>query len=77
LISAPRYHVTTRVAGQTITFQHPIDDPFIAHRITIGWPDLLRGLLHRQLVIDVLVDGDRDIVNAVMNLNQEPTRLLR
>jgi hypothetical protein len=38
---------------------------------------MLRGLLRRRLVVEVMVDGDRDIVNAVMNLNQEPTRLLR
>ena len=57
-----RYHVTTGVAGRTITFQHRVDDPFIAHRVTVGWRDLLRGLLRRRLVVEVMVDGDRDIV---------------
>jgi hypothetical protein len=30
---------------------------------------MLRGLLRRRLVVEVMVDGDRDIVAAVMNLN--------
>ena len=67
--TGPRYHVTTRVGIRTIEFQKRVDDPFVSHRVTIGWPDLLRGLLRRHLTVDVLVGGDLDAVNDVMELD--------
>jgi hypothetical protein len=42
----------------------------IVHSVPVPSP-----LKHRQLVVEVLVAGDRDIVNAVMSLSEEPTRL--
>ena len=67
--TGPRYHVTTRVGERTVEFQKRVDDPFVSHRVTIGWPDLLRGLLRRRLTVDVLVGGDLDAVNDVMELD--------
>lgn len=54
---------------RTITFQHPIDDPFVHHTVHLGWRDLLRGLLRRHLAVTTLVGGDREIVNDVMELD--------
>lgn len=67
--TGPRYHVTTRIGDRTIEFQKRVDDPFVSHRVTIGWPDLLRGLLRRRLAVTVLVGGDRDVVNDVLELD--------
>jgi hypothetical protein len=67
----PGYNVTTRVAGEVIGFREPVDDPFIRHTVYVGWRDLLRALRRRVLVVEVLVDADRDTVNAVMSLGQQ------
>lgn len=66
-----RYHVTTRLDDRTIAFEEPLDDPFVNHRVVLGWRDLLRGLLRGELMVTVLIGGDRETVNAVMNLNAE------
>lgn len=66
-----RYHVTTRLGDRTITFQEPLDDPFVRHDVTIGWRDLLRGLVRRELLVTVIIDGDPETVRALMNLNTE------
>jgi hypothetical protein len=64
-----RYHVTTRIGDRTIEFQKRVPDPFVRHTVTVGWPDLLRGLLRRRLAVTVLVDGDRDVVEDVLDLD--------
>lgn len=68
-LSGPRYHVTSRVDGRTIVFQERIADPFVRHTIRLHWRDLLRGLLHRGLMVTVIVGGDPDIVNDVLELD--------
>lgn len=67
--TGPRYHVTTRVGERTIQFQDRIEDPFISQRVTIGWVDLLRGLLRRRVVVTVIVGGDIDVINDVLELD--------
>ena len=67
--TGPRYHVTTRLNGETVTFQHPAEDPFIRQTVTIGWPGLLRSLLRRRAVVEVIVGGDPDVVNDVLELD--------
>jgi len=67
--TGPRYHVTTRIGDRTIEFQKRVDDPFVSHRVTIGWPDLLRGLLRRRLAVTVMVGGDPDVINDVLELD--------
>ena len=67
--TGPRYHVTTRINDRTIEFQKRIEDPFVRQRVHVGWPDLLRGLLRRDLVVEVLVSGDLDVINDVLELD--------
>lgn len=64
-----RYHVTTRIDDETIDFQHRVSDPFVRQTVTIGWRHLLRGLLRGRLVVEVIVSGDRDVVNDVLELD--------
>lgn len=68
-MTGPRYTVTTRLNDRTIAFR-AIEDPFVTTTTTIGWPDLLRGLLRRRLQLTVLVDADGPTVAAVMNLKR-------
>jgi len=67
--TGPRYHVTTRVGGRVIEFEKPMADPFVSHRVTVGWPDLLRGLLRRRLAVEVMIGGDPGVVEDVMELD--------
>lgn len=69
--TGPRYHVTTRIGDRTVTFEERISDPFVNTTVTVGWPDLLRGLLRRRLTITVIVGGDRDAVDDVLELDAE------
>jgi hypothetical protein len=64
-----RYHVTSRIGDRTITFQEPISDPFVRTTVTVGWPDILRGLLRRRLTVTVLVGGDPQIIDDVLELD--------
>jgi hypothetical protein len=67
--TGPRYHVTDQIGDRTLTFQRPIDDPFVRHTIHIGWRDLLRGLLRRKLDVTVIVGGDPEIMYDVLELD--------
>jgi len=70
--TGPRYHVTSRIEDHTITFQAPIEDPFVRHTIRIHWRDLLSHLLHfrRFLTVTVIVGGDLDVMEAVLELDE-------
>lgn len=70
-VTGPRFHVTTRIGDRTIGFEDRVTDPFVNHRVTIGWPDLLRGLLRRRLEVTVIIGGDRDVVEDVLELDSE------
>lgn len=50
----PMYYITTRVAGRSVSFMQPIDDLEFRHTVVIGWKDLLRGLLKRKLLVEVI-----------------------
>lgn len=63
------YHVTTLIGNRTIEFRKRVPDPFVSHRVMVGWPDLLRALWRRRLVVTVMVDGDRQVVDDVMELD--------
>ena len=67
--TGPRYHVTTRLDDRTVAFQVPTDDPFVRQTVTVGWPDLLRALFRRRLVVTVIVGGDCDIIEDVSELD--------
>lgn len=64
-----RFHVTTSIGDRTITFQQRVPDPFVRATVRVGWPDLLRGLLRRRLTVDVVVGGDLDVMNDVLELD--------
>lgn len=65
-----RFSVETRVNDRRVSVVS-CRDPFVFHRVTVGWRDLLRGLLRRRLEVVVLVGGDRDIVEDVMELDDD------
>lgn len=67
--TGPRYHVTTCVNDRTIEFQKPIGDPFVRQTVHIGTRDLWRALLRGRLEVVVLVGGDRDVIEDVMELD--------
>lgn len=67
--TGPRYYVSAFVHGRPVTWRKPIDDPFVSTEITIGWPDLLRALLRRHLVVRFQVDADRELVEDVLELD--------
>lgn len=67
----PRYHVTSRINHHTVTFQHPVEDPFVRHVIHICWRDRLKSLFGRRLDVEVIVGGDADIIEDVMELNSD------
>jgi hypothetical protein len=68
---APTYHLSVFVGGRELDFHKPIPDPFHRTDVTIGWRDLLRGLLRRRLVIRVMVGADRHTEEAVLALNPD------
>lgn len=69
--TGPRYHVTSTVDDRSVAFMVKIQDPFVNHTIHIGWRDLLRGLLRRKLTVCVVVGGDKQIVDDVLELDAE------
>jgi len=69
--TGPGYHVTTQVGDQTIQFRDPIEDPFVRTVVHVGLSDILRCLLrHRRIWVTVIVGGDPDRVNDVMELDK-------
>jgi hypothetical protein len=69
--TGPRYYVTTTVDDRVIgKFMQPISDPFVHQTVRISWRDLLRAALRcREIKIDVVVGGDKDIVDDVLELD--------
>jgi hypothetical protein len=67
--TGPRYHVTSTVSDRPVAFMKKIDDPFVRHTLHVHWTDLLRGLFRGGLKVEVIVGGDRDIVDDVLELD--------
>jgi hypothetical protein len=67
--TGPRFHVTTRIDDRTITFQQPIDDPFVRTTVRVSLLELLRGVLRRGLTVEVITGGHPDVVNDVLELD--------
>lgn len=65
-----RYWVTTQVDEETIGFMVPLSDPFVRHTVRLGWRDLLRGLLRRQLVVTMVIGADIETMNDVLELDE-------
>jgi hypothetical protein len=68
--TGPRYHVTATVDGRPVSWRHRIPDPFVRQTVRVGWWDLLRGLLCcRSVVVEVMVGGDKEVVDDVLELD--------
>lgn len=65
-----RFTLDTYVGDRRVSHER-IPDPFVNTRITVGWRDLLRGLLRRRLVVNVVVGGDGEVVEDVLELNSD------
>jgi hypothetical protein len=69
--TGPGYHVTTWFNGHVIEWEKRLDDPFVHHTATIGWPDLLRSLLRRRAVVAVSIGAGWDLMEDVLELNAD------
>jgi hypothetical protein len=67
-----RFTIETRINGRRLD-EKPLPDPFVNHTVHIGWRDLLRGLFHRRLSINIIVSADRELVEDVLELNGDYT----
>lgn len=67
--TGPRYWVSTALDGRTIRFRQPVEDPFAGTTVTVGWPDLLRGLLRGRLKVTVTVGADERMIDDVLELD--------
>lgn len=63
------YHVTSKVDGHVITWRERVPDPFVRTTVTVALRDLLCGLLRGHLTVEVLVSGDPEVVDAVLELD--------
>ena len=69
--TGPRYWVTTELGDRTIGFRQPQDDPFVNTVVVVGWRDLLAALLFRgRLIVRVVVGGDKDVCDDVLELDE-------
>ncbi len=68
------FHITTRINYRTVQFQQPIADPFVRQVVHVGWKDLLRGLLHRELCITVIVGADPSLMDRVIRATEVAVR---
>jgi hypothetical protein len=63
------YTVESRVGGRRID-QTPMSDPFVSQRVTVGWRDLLHGLRHRRLEVEIIVSAaDLERIEDVLELD--------
>ncbi len=70
LTEGKHYYLTTKRGDRTIDFRKPIHDPFVSCSLTtkFGRWDRLRILFGGSVTHGVIVDAERDVVNAVMRL---------
>ena len=66
-----RFSVTTEIDGVPTEWRKPLTDPFVRHTVHLHWRDLLRGLFRRGLSVTVAIDGDHDIQEDVLELNDD------
>lgn len=64
-----RYHVTYKAGSRVVEWEKRMPDPFGRFTLTLGWRDLLRGLVRRRLAVEVLVGADPDVMNDVLELD--------
>jgi hypothetical protein len=65
-----RFHITTRVGSRTVAFQQRVPDPFARTTVHVGPWDALRALLRfRPIEVTVIVGGDTEVMNDVLELD--------
>jgi hypothetical protein len=64
-----RFTVETRINGRRLD-EKTTRDPFVNHTVTVGWLDLIAFAL-RGRKVTVIVGGDRQIVDDVMELDAD------
>jgi hypothetical protein len=68
-----RFTVETRINGRRLN-EVPTRDPFVHHRVVIGWRDLFRFVTRGREVV-VIVGGDKEIVDDVIELDADALTL--
>jgi hypothetical protein len=68
-----RFTVETRINGRRLN-EVKTRDPFVHHRVVIGWRDLLRFIARGREVV-VIVGGDSEIVDDVIELDADALTL--
>lgn len=67
-----RYSVSSWVGDICVAKRVPIRDPFVRHTVNVHWWDALKCILFKGRVsVRVSVDGDKDIVDDVMELDSD------
>ena len=55
--------------GDRLLKSQPVHDPFIRTMVSLGWVDLLKGLLIGRLKIRVVLDGSHAARTRIMTMN--------
>jgi hypothetical protein len=70
--TGPRYHVTVRIGDETVLFRRRVPDPFVRQSVIIDWrPWKWLPWPRRKVTVTVIVDGDPDVVNDVLELDAD------
>lgn len=71
--TGPRYTVTTFVNDQVVgEFRQPIADPFVRQTVYVGLGAAVRSFLRcRRLKVEVIVGGDIELMNDVLELDDQ------
>lgn len=68
--TGPRYHISSTINDKPVDKRTPLSDPFVRYTLAIHWWDALRAILTRgHLDVEVRVDGDKGIVDDVLELD--------
>lgn len=68
--TGPAYHVTYQIGDRTLTFQEPIDDPFVRGIVRVSRWEMLKSLLRwRPLKVCMIVGGHLDRMYDVLELD--------
>lgn len=64
------YYITTKLNDKSITWRHPLEDPFVRNETSISWWDRLKSLFKKELRVTVIIDADREVIFKVMNIDR-------